>query len=124
MPLFSLDRGVYRIQDLPHEREFDVWRSRLREIDFEAIVNELNSRIDSDEIHTAGWIPGSDWTGTVWEPIYYACGQDIEASGMFFGLIVFYIMMNREDCWGFGRYEKDGLPIESMTYFRIECPST
>jgi hypothetical protein len=27
--------------------------------------------------------------------------------------------MDRPDDWSFGRYEKDGIPIRGMTYFRI-----
>jgi hypothetical protein len=42
---------------------------------------------------------------------------------MFFGLIVFNLLMNRQDkVWGFGRFEKDGKPIESMTYFVLDNP--
>jgi len=26
--------------------------------------------IDADEIHKAGWMPGYNWSGTVFEPIY------------------------------------------------------
>lgn len=38
------------------------------------MVDELNKRIDENpEVHTAGWIPGHDWTGTVFYPIYLAC---------------------------------------------------
>ena len=41
------------------------------------MVDELNKRIDENpEVHTAGWIPGHDWTGTVFYPIYLACKKD------------------------------------------------
>lgn len=63
------------------------------------------------------------FTGTVYEPIYEACGKNVSQSGLFFGLIVFYILMNREDkVWGFGRFEKDGKQIASMTYFVLDNP--
>ena len=40
-----------------------------------------------------------------------------------FGLIVFDLLMNREDrVWGFGRFEKDGKQIASMTYFVLQNP--
>ena len=42
---------------------------------------------------------------------------------MFFGLILFNYLMHRPDgVWGFGRFEKDGVPIESTTYFEIKNP--
>ena len=41
----------------------------------------------------------------------------------FFGLILFNYLMHRPDgVWGFGRFEKDGVPIESTTYFEIKNP--
>jgi hypothetical protein len=42
-------------------------------------------------------------------------------SALFFGLLVWQVVMDR-DCWSFGRYEKEGIPIRGMTYFRIDCP--
>ncbi len=27
----------------------------------------------------------------------------------------------RNDLWGFGKYEKDGVPIQSMTYFKLNA---
>jgi hypothetical protein len=68
----------------------------------------------------AGWMPGHDWTGTVFEPIYHACGRRVDTAALLFGLIVFKVFMYREDYWGCGRYEKDGKPIHSMTYFRLK----
>lgn len=117
--LISIDSGE-QVKKLPHKKEYDKWRARISDNHFDAIVDELNRRIDSDEVHTAGWMPGSDWDGTVFEPIYFACGRSVQAAGMFFGLIVFKIMMDRDDMWGFGKFEKDGVPIQSMTYFKIK----
>lgn len=94
--------------------------SKLNSKDYQAIVDELNSRIDGSDINTSSWIPGNDWTGSVFEPLYHACNQNIEASGLFFGLLLYDLMMNRPDVWGFGRYEKDGIPIKGMTYFKLK----
>jgi hypothetical protein len=116
--LYSIDAGKY-INDLPHKHEFIQWRVKVSDADYDLIENELNNRINGDEVHTAGWIPGSDWTGTVFEPLYFACGKNVEAAGLFFGLIVFKVIMDRKDCWGFGKYEKKGMPIRSMTYFKL-----
>jgi len=120
--LYSVDTGRY-VTKLPHEREFEGWMGNLPVADYQSIIDELSARIDTQDIHTAGWIPGNDWNGTVYQPIYYACGQNKTQAGMFFGLILFNLLMNRqEDVWGFGRYEKNGVPIESMTYFILNNP--
>lgn len=120
--LYSVDTGKY-VKTLPHKKDYDKWRHNLSDADYDKIIDELEKRIDSQEIHTAGWIPGNDWTGTVYEPIYYACGQNKTQSGMFFGLILFNYLMNRQDTvWGFGRFERNGVPIESTTYFVVNDP--
>ena len=120
--LYSIDTGKY-ITRIPHKSDFDRWMSKLSEDDYKKIKQELNSKINQKDINTAGWIPGHDWTGTVYEPIYEACGKNVTQSGMFFGLIVFDILMNSEDkVWGFGRFEKDGKQIASMTYFVLKNP--
>ena len=122
MALYSIDDHGrhHEITHIPHQGEFDAWRSRLTPSHLEAIRVELQRKIAGDEIHTAGWMPGSDWTGTVWEPIYTnACQCDTVAAALCFGLFVWEAAMNHPDTWSFGRYEKDGIPIRSMTYFRI-----
>lgn len=118
--LWSFDSGA-KVERLPHEREFLAWRKKLSDADYERVVEAISEAIGDDEVSTAGWIPGHDWTDTPYEPLYYACGKDSEQAGRFFGLIVFKLLMDREDrAWGFGRYEKNGVPITSMTYFVVD----
>ena len=113
--LYSVDSGRY-VTRLPHKTEFDRWMKRLSAADYQRIADVINERIDASDINTAGWMPGHDWTGTVYEPLYDACGKNETQSGMFFGLIVFNTLMRRTDgVWGFGKFEKDGVPISSMT---------
>ena len=121
--LYSPDSQKY-INHIPHQKEFDAWTKRLDQSELDAIVDELTKKIDGDEIHTAGWLPGSDWTGTVFAPIYdKACKSDFESAAKCFGIFVWKIIMERQnDVWAFGKYEKEGVPIESMTYFKINKP--
>lgn len=120
--LFSIDSGKY-VTSVPHKGDFDRWMANLSEDDLEKIETELNSKIDQSDINTAGWIPGHDWTGTVYQPIYEACNKNVTQAGMFFGLILFNLLMNRPDkVWSFGRFEKDGRQISSMTYFVLNNP--
>lgn len=120
--LFSIDSGKY-ITKVPHKKDFDRWMTNLSEDDLLKIEDALNEKIDGNDINTAGWIPGHDWTGTVYQPIYEACNKNLVQAGMFFGLILFNLLMNRPDkVWSFGRFEKDGKPISSMTYFILNNP--
>ncbi len=73
--LYSINSGKY-VKTLPYKKDYDRWRKHLSDEDYAQIIDELGKRIASQEINTAGWIPGHDWTGTIFEPIYYACGRN------------------------------------------------
>ena len=120
--LISIDSGK-QIKTLPHKKQYDAWRKRLSDSDYDAICDELMSHFTENEVNTSSWIPGNDWTDTVYEPIYHACSDNAESAGLFFGLIVFKMLMDSDaGVWGFGRYEKDGFPIKGMTYFIVKNP--
>ena len=120
--LYSIDSGKY-VNHMPHKNDFDKWMKNLSSADYVKVIDALNEKIDQCDINTAGWMPGNNWEGTVYEPLYLACGKDKVKSGMFFGLILFDLLMNRDDkVWGFGRFEKDGRQIGSMTYFILNNP--
>jgi len=108
------------IVDIPHKNEYNIWISRLSLEELDSIKTEILNKIHGDEIATAGWIPGSDWTDTPYQPIYEkACHNDEEQSGKCFGLIVWVTLMEHPDYWSFGRYELNSIPIQSMTYFKV-----
>lgn len=116
--IFDIDSGK-RITRDPFLREYNIWRNRLSEEEYAAIEVKINEMIDGNEVHTASWMPGNNWEGTVFEPIYTkACGMNEEDSGRCFGLFIWYIFQNRTDEWFSGNFEKDGVPIKSRTYFR------
>jgi len=111
-----------RIDQVPFRREWDVVRQRLNDEEFAGMVARINELIDDAgaEIATAGWLPGSDWTGTPFEPIYTkGTRRDYDRSAMFFGQLVWQTIMERPEAWGSGRYELDGKQIGSRTYFRL-----
>jgi len=120
--LYSID-PFQEITHIPHERDYQRWRARLSDAEYEVIEAELGRRIGAGEVHTSSWIPGSDWSNTPFDPIYSkACEYDDVASGLCFGLFLWVVMQKHSDAWAFGRYEKDGIPIRGLTYFRIQQP--
>ena len=120
--LYSIDSGKY-VTQLPHKKDFDRWMKNPSAADYPSIAEKKKKKIEESDINTAGWLPGHDWTGTIYEPIYEACGRNRVLSGMFFGLIVFDLLMRKDDkTWGFGRFEKDGKQIASITYFVLDNP--
>lgn len=110
------------IRRIPYREQFEALRSRLSTAEFDAMVARINDLIDAGggDIATAGWLPGSDWTGTAFEVIYTkAAKYNYELSARFFGQLVWYTVMQRPERWASGRFEKDGEDIGSRTYFRI-----
>ncbi len=108
------------ISYIPHQREYDIWTSRLTAQQIETIKDEIRKKIAGDEVATAGWIPGAHWGNTPFHPIYEtACRCNKETAGMCFGLFVWETLMEHEDYWGFGKYEVNNIPIRSMTYFKV-----
>jgi len=110
------------INRIPYKTQFDTLRQRLSQVEFDGMVARINQLIDEagGEIATAGWLPGSDWNGTPFQPIYEkATRRDANRAALFFGQLVWYTVMNRPEQWASGRYEKDGIEIGSRTYFRL-----
>jgi hypothetical protein len=118
--LYSIEDNTI-INYIPHLREYNIWRNLLLDHEYSAIVAEINKRISGKKVQTSCWIPGSNWSGTVWEPIYTkACLGIKEDSGLSFGLFVWVVMMERPETWAFGKYKKDGFDIRGLTYFQVE----
>lgn len=108
-----------RITDVPYAKDYELYMSRMTPDEISKIEASLNELIDGTEIQTAGWMPGKDWAGTPYAPIYYkAAQQNRDVSAKCFGLIVWAIFMKRPERWTSGRFEKDGQPISSRTYFQ------
>lgn len=117
--LYSIDSDD-PINSIPHSKDYHRWRNRLTDAEYQEILDEINHRISQNEVVTSSWVPGSDWTGTPFEPIYTkACLNDEEQSGLCFGLFFFAAMMERPDDWLFKRSDVNEIPIRGLTYFRI-----
>ena len=118
--LFSIDH-TEQITTVPHEDEFKKWISRLSPVEMHAIKRDLNRRLNREKIVTSSWIPGHNWSGTPYLPIWdKACMRNPDAAAKCFGLILWEVVMEHPEAWAFGRYSRKNIPIEGMTYFRIK----
>jgi len=111
-----------QITDIPRRQraDFKAWRENLADYDYDAVVNAINEYVDAvpeDKPFVSSFIPGSDWTDTVYQPLYLACGQSKEQSGWFFGLIVWQVMIDHEEEWVFKISDKED-DVLGTTYWR------
>ncbi len=106
------------IQRVPYENEYKIFMSRMLPEEIEVIKERLNVMIHGTEIQTAGWMPGKDWSDTPFDPIYQkAARKNPDLAARCFGLMVWEVFMERPETWTSGRFEKNGEPIGSRTYF-------
>jgi hypothetical protein len=113
--LFNIDRR--RVTNVPHEDDYRRWRAALSNAEFTAVWDELDGRVGSNDILTSSWMPGNNWEGTVFQPMYdRACNSSFEQAGWFFGITLWDVIMNRPEAWCFVK-DPDG-NIRGTTYFR------
>ena len=112
-----------RILSVPYQAEYKQFLSRLSVEELALIKAELNAKIEGTSIQTAGWMPGNNWEGTSFQAIYEkAARRDQSAAARCFGLIVWEIFLERPELWTSGRFERNGEPIGSRTYFQPMQP--
>jgi hypothetical protein len=126
--LFDFERNPGQsINQVFYPREYANWRRLLLHyapLAFPAIWAEIDGLFstkatDPVPVITVSWVPGSDWTGTVYDPIYWALRQSPVHSAQFLGLMFMDVAIHRPENWGFGHYELNGKPIEGRTYFLL-----
>lgn len=108
------------LSSVPFGEQYREYLSRMTPDEVAAIKSRLHEMIEGTEIQTAGWMPGRDWSDTVFEPIYFkAAKRSYEQPAKCFGLMVWEVFMERPERWTSGRFEKDGEAIGSRTYFQV-----
>ncbi|TMM48476.1 hypothetical protein FEV51_08115 [Qipengyuania marisflavi] len=111
-----------QITAVPHATQYCDWLSRLSEGELLKIKDELNGMISCDEVHTSSWMPGSDWTGTPFQPIYEkAARSSFDAARKCFGLMVWQTFMERPDEWSFKKAEQGDRDFSGTVYFRVNA---
>jgi hypothetical protein len=115
------------IESVPYAKDFERRRARLSNADFYAIADALTAQLDAVPVGkstSVSWIPGADWTGTVYMPIYTdACGHNFEAAALFLGSLMKSVVINHGSHWRSVKQPKaktnpDG--IETTLYWRVD----
>lgn len=128
--LLDFDHGGVKITTVPFQRDLSAWKRRIGPTNVGAAKTEIHKMLSFGEVHTTSWMPGSDWSGSPFAPIYLALRDKVLAAKCF-GLLVMECVLDRSNgtatesgiCspehWGSGHYEKNGYPIKGRTYFRL-----
>lgn len=120
MSLFDLEGN--EVKHMPHKETYDRWKANLSDNDFDNIIDALHEIMDNtpsgQHVITSSYIPGSDWAGTPYHPIYDACGQDWEAARLFYGQLAWRAVQMHPERWHFIRQKRDDDRPIGMTYFR------
>lgn len=116
--LYSLnERQIHR---LPRKRQeqFNIWRRRIPDAEYDRAVEGIHRRCDSQEFVVSTFLAGHDWTENEFRPLYVACDGNEEQAGWFFGLIVWQVMIDDpERRWYFIK-PRDEEEVRGMKYFQ------
>lgn len=94
MPLFNPD-GT-RITDMPIRRRANYarWREGLSDGEYQAIVADLNHRVDGQEVVYSSYLGAECLVKPIFGPVRRVAHNH---AGLFFGLLLYEVMMNREE---------------------------
>jgi len=102
-------------------QSYELLCSRLSSQEIADIRDTLDNRIEGKRIETSAWIPGSNWSGTVYQPIYEkAALMSHELSGMMFGLLVWEAFERHPDDWYTERFIMGGEEDRFRVYFKAD----
>jgi hypothetical protein len=130
---------VYEVLGIGHQADFDrIWLS-ITLLERNAIEEEIESRLDTlitspnpnwgsitnTSIEGGRSNPNTgvagDWTGTPFQPIYFACGCNEDLAGMFFGNVWKKVIIERQERWIAIRsdptFPQRGITLQGKTYF-------
>lgn len=106
-----------------HQQDYDRWRCNLSDEDHQEIMDVLHAVMDENRVFNSSHIPGSDWTGTPYLPIYVACNDNENHARLFYGLLVWEAVQTHEAEWYFKKEERLGDIPGGMYYFQPDVDS-
>jgi hypothetical protein len=118
-----------QITEVPHMKELESMLGRMSAAEIEAINTALDAMLEEvqpGKAIAASWIPGSDWTGTPFLPIYIkACRRDFMASAGCLGKIFMSRVIDHPELWRSIKQPKDKKDPdgpETTYYWRTDRP--
>ena len=106
--LYTIDGK--KIKEVPHKETLTLFFKKLSQIEIDLIDKKLQETIDmiseDKKLLNSSFLPGKDWTGTVFQPIYEkAAGYNEELVAKIYGLVLMKNIIDNDKEWVF---MKDG----------------
>jgi hypothetical protein len=128
-----IDQNGKHLNEVWHAADFRVWVNRLNDFSrtntgqsetyYDLVHSALNAYVDKapDGWIKSSFIPGKDWTGTPYDPLYLCLGTAFDYdqwndARLFFGLFVCQVLIERDEEWNvFAKAEKEDGTIYHRT---------
>ncbi len=98
--LYWREKEIF-IETLPYKKAYDRWRVAIKDEDYQRITNLISAIADNSMQIDTIFLRPNEWLGSLYEPIYLACNENRKGTAMFFELIIFKVLLEREDKWQF-----------------------
>jgi len=112
------DRNQNLIQGTPHQEFYAHHRAKLSDQDYQMIIKEIHRLMSERDVFAERDIRDQNLQGSVFDPVYQACGGDEKEAGFFFGLLVREAVQQHQDTWYLLREERDYYRLIVQVYCR------
>jgi hypothetical protein len=106
-----------QIINIPHKASYEAWCRNLSQEHHDGVIDAIHKAIDDEDIFNASFIPGTDWTGTPYQPLYEACSRDEADAAYFYGIMCWLAVQKHPDEWTCYK-DKQANIGRGWTYFR------
>ncbi len=114
--LYDVDQNEHT--EMIHSSDYDRWRRRLSDEDHQRVIAALHQIMNENDIFKSSYLPGTNWNGTPYQPIYYAVGESEIDAALFYGLLVWEAVQQHMNEWYFIKQQESDDQPTGMTYFR------
>jgi len=114
--LYSVDKKL--MTKVPHAQDYETIRGRISDPELAALESAINMALNTADVFRARQLTPNPIQGSVYEPVYNAVGQLVEPSSKWIGLLIWHVLMERDDSWMFQNADPDD-PEAGKVYWRM-----
>lgn len=107
----------FQITSIPHKVDYDRWMNGITQDQHDKVIETIHKAIDGKDIFNASFIPGAEWEGTPFMPLYEACDRDVTNAAYFYGILCWLAVQSHSDEWICYKNSESNIG-RGWTYFR------